>query len=104
MAVEVALHTLLKPGAEAEYDRVHAVVPDDLDQALREAGVLDWRIWRDGRHLFHLVRVQDPVRMRRVLRDHPANQSWQRRMAGLLAVADDYDDDGRGLPMVWGLP
>ena len=104
MAVEIALHTVLKPGAQARYDEVHAVIPEELDRALREAGVLGWRIWRDGQHLFHLVRVADPAHMRRTLRDHPANKVWQQRMAELLEVADDYDDDGRGLPMVWELP
>lgn len=104
MAVEITLHTVLKPGAEPEYDRVHAVIPAELAGALRAAGVLSWRIWRDGRHLFHLVRVHDPARMRQELRAHPANVSWQRRMADLLEVADDYDDGGQGLPLVWELP
>lgn len=104
MAVEIALHTRLKPGAEAAYERIHAVIPEDLDAALREAGVLSWRIWRDGPDLFHLVRVEDPVRMRRHLRDHPANAVWQRRMAELLDVPDAYDDDATGLRLVWTLP
>ena len=49
----IALHTRLKAGREAEYERVHAVIPPDLDAALREAGVHEWRIWRDGQDLFH---------------------------------------------------
>ncbi|MEU0561327.1 L-rhamnose mutarotase [Dactylosporangium sp. NPDC006015] len=103
-AVEIALHTRLRPGAEEAYERIHAVIPADLDAALREAGVLSWRIWRDGLDLFHLVRVVDPVRMRRHLRDHPANQVWQQRMAALLDVPDTYDDGATGLGLVWKLP
>lgn len=33
MAQRVALHTRLKPGKEAEYESVHAVIPPDLDWA-----------------------------------------------------------------------
>ncbi|HEU4426066.1 MAG TPA: L-rhamnose mutarotase, partial [Pilimelia sp.] len=60
----VALHTRLKPGREAEYDAVHAVIPAELDAALRAAGVRTWRIWRDGQDLFHVVEVDDYRRMR----------------------------------------
>lgn len=100
----IALHTRLKPGAEAEYERVHAVIPADLDTALREAGVHTWRIWRDGLDLFHVVEVEDYQAMRRALADHPANVPWQARMAGLLDVADDYSGDDRGVSLVWELP
>jgi L-rhamnose mutarotase len=100
----IALHTQLKPGKEAEYDRVHAVIPDDLDVALREAGVRNWRIWRDGLDLFHVVEVEDYQAMRHALRDHPANVAWQARMAELLAVEDDYSGSDSGLRPVWELP
>jgi len=47
--VAIALHTRLRAGKEAEYEAVHAVIPAELDAALRSAGVRSWRIWRDGR-------------------------------------------------------
>jgi len=100
----IALHTRLKPGKEEEYEKVHAVIPEDLDAALREAGVRAWRIWRDGQDLFHVVEVEDYQRMRTLLRDHPANVPWQARMAELLAVEDDYSGDDMGIPLVWELP
>ncbi|CAM03206.1 L-rhamnose mutarotase [Saccharopolyspora erythraea NRRL 2338] len=100
----IALHTRLEPGREADYERVHAVIPPELDAALREAGVRTWRIWRDGLDLFHVVEVADYRAMRRALRDHPANVAWQERMAELLAVEDDYSGDDTGLPLVWELP
>ncbi|RZQ60638.1 L-rhamnose mutarotase [Amycolatopsis suaedae] len=99
----VALHTRLKPGREAEYDRVHAVIPPELDTALRAAGVHSWRIWRDGLDLFHVVEVDDYAAMRARLRDDPANVAWQERMAVLLDVADDYSGKP-GLRQVWELP
>ncbi len=100
----IALHTRLAPGKEEEYERVHAVIPTDLDAALREAGVHAWRIWRDGRDLFHVVEVEDYQRMRHLLRDHPANIPWQERMSQLLEVEDDSSGDDMGLHQVWELP
>jgi len=100
----IALHTRLTPGKEDEYEAVHAVIPADLDAALRESGVHAWRIWRDGRDLFHEVEVEDYQRMRELLRDHPANLPWQHRMAQLLEVQDDYSGEDSGLRLVWELP
>ncbi|MCU7726208.1 L-rhamnose mutarotase [Actinoplanes sp. KI2] len=101
---EIALHTRLRPGKEREYEAVHATIPPALDEALRSAGVRSWRIWRDGRDLFHLVEVDDYRRMRAHLRDHPANVPWQARMAELLEVEDDYSGEDDGLHLVWRLP
>jgi L-rhamnose mutarotase len=100
----IALHTRLKPGKEQEYEEVHAVIPEELDAALRQAGVHSWRIWRDGRDLFHLVEADDYHAMRAALRDHPANVPWQKRMASLLEVEDDYSGQDSGLRRVWELP
>lgn len=100
----VALHTKLKPGKEVEYDRVHAAIPDDLDVALREAGVTSWRIWRDGLDLFHVVECEDYRQMRDHLRDHPANLPWQKQINELLDIADDYSGGDSGIRSVWELP
>lgn len=100
----IALHTRLKPGMENEYEKVHAEIPAELDGALREAGVRSWEIWRDGLDLFHVVEVLDYQRMRVFLRNHPANVPWQKRMAELLDVEDDYSGKDSGLPLVWELP
>jgi L-rhamnose mutarotase len=100
----IALHTKLKAGREADYEREHAVIPAELDAALREAGVHSWRIWRDGRDLFHVVEVDDYQAMRRALADHPANVPWQARMAELLEVEDDYSGNDLGIRKVWELP
>lgn len=100
----IALHTRLKHGQEAEYERIHATIPADLDLALRESGVHSWRIWRDGVDLFHVVECDDYAAMRAALRDHPANVPWQARMADLLDTPDDYSGGDTGLPCVWALP
>jgi L-rhamnose mutarotase len=100
----VALHTRLREGREADYDRIHATIPVELDGALREAGVHSWRIWRSGRELFHLVEVDDYRAMRAHLAAHPANIPWQAQMAELLEVEDDYSGAEPDVRLVWELP
>lgn len=100
----VVLHTRLRPGMQAEYDRVHAVIPAELAAALREAGVHTWRIWRSDRELFHLVECADYAAMRGYLRNHPVNVAWQARMSVLLEVEDDYSGAAPGVRLVWELP
>lgn len=104
MPETVALHTRLKPDAAEEYEAAHAGIPAELVAALRAAGVVNWRIWRSGEDLFHLVEVQDYQRMRHALAGLPANVAWQERMSALLAVEDDYSGNDHGIPKVWELP
>ncbi len=104
MTQKIALHTRLKPGKEADYDRVHARISDELDAALRSAGVTSWNIWRSGRELFHVVEVADYQGMRKELATNPVNIEWQAVMAELLEVEDDYSGDDMGLAKVWELP
>ena len=102
----VALHTRLRPGAEAEYEAAHRQVPGELVAAIRAAGVLRWTIWRSGLELFHVIECEDYERMLAELADLPVNVAWQERMAGLLDVVHDYGESGAtaGLPVVWELP
>ena len=100
---QIALHTVLKPGRETDYDAVHRSIPAELAAALTDFGVSDWRIWRAGQHVFHLVDVRDYHAMRAALRDLPANVAWQEQIAPLFEVADDYSGNDDGLPFVWSL-
>ena len=104
MAESIALHTKLKPGTEEEYANAHANIPEELVAALKEAGVENWRIWRSGLDLFHVVDVEDYQAMRHALAGHPSNVPWQARMAELLAVQDDYSGEDAGIQKVWELP
>jgi L-rhamnose mutarotase len=101
--VRIALHTRLKPGAEAEYEAAHEEVPEDLLRAIRAAGATKWTIWRSGQDLFHVIECEDYARLLRELEDLPVNVAWQARMAELLDVAHDYADAAAGLPVVWEL-
>lgn len=100
---QVALHTTLRPDAIEDYEAAHRRVPDALATALRRAGVQEWRIWRDGTDLFHLVDVEDYRAMRRALAEDPVNQQWQRRLRPFFTVADDYSGTDDGLRLLWAL-
>jgi L-rhamnose mutarotase len=98
---EIALHTRLTAGSVDTYQRVHAVIPVELDRALRAAGVASWKIWRDDLDLFHLVEVEDFDRMNELLAVDPADIEWQQRINALLEAASP----GPGpLDSVWHLP
>src|SRR5262245_31532760 len=97
----VALHSVLRRGREEGYDATHERIPEDLIEAHRRAGIQDWRIWRSGHDLFHLVECDDFGAAMRSLESEPANRRWQ-------AVLGDYVDHFRvtpsgtlPLPLVW---
>jgi L-rhamnose mutarotase len=102
--MQVALHTRLKPGAEAAYEAAHRDVPAALTAAIRAAGVHSWTIWRSGLDLFHVVECDDDRGMLAALERLPVNVAWQARMAELLDVV--HDDAGAldaGPPVAWRL-
>lgn len=101
---QIALHTRIAEGHEADYDREHARISDELDAALRAAGVHAWRIWRDGRDIFHLVEVEDYRAMRQQLAEDPVNLRWQEHINQFLEVVDDYGGEDSGIRPVWSLP
>ena len=101
----IALHTRLREGKEAEYDRVHAEIPAELDDLLRREGIFAWRIYRSGRDLFHYVECDDYASFLRAVKDDPVNLAWQARMSELLEVAHDYASaETNALGLVWELP
>ena len=81
---QVALHSVLAPGQEDAYEREHTHIPEEMVEALREAGVRDWAIWRSGRDLFHLVDVVDLATALETLAADPRDQRWQAHMAGFV--------------------
>jgi L-rhamnose mutarotase len=103
--VRVALHTRLRPGAEAAYEEAHRAVPSELTAAIRAAGVTRWTIWRSGLELFHVIECDDYARLLGELEELPVNVAWQARMGELVQVAHDYSQEGAaaGLPVVWEL-
>lgn len=98
---QIAIHTRIAPGCEADYDRVHAKLAPELNSAMAQAGVVNWRIWRSGRELFHLIEVNDYQRMRVELAENEHNLRWQEEINQYLEVADSYSGQDQGLTCVW---
>lgn len=99
----IALHTVLSPGCETDYERLHAAIPADVAAALQRHGVHDWRIWRSGRNVFHLIEVDDYDAMRAGLRDLPANVQWQATVGPLFDIPDDYAHEQPVVDLLWSL-
>jgi lactoylglutathione lyase len=102
---QVALHSVLAPGQENAYESEHAHIPEEMVEALREAGVRDWSIWRSGRDLFHLVDVPDLAAALDALATDPRDQRWQAHMAGYVQhfVPADTPLTRAQLRLVWTL-
>jgi L-rhamnose mutarotase len=96
----VALHSVLKPGREADYDVAHQRIPDDLLDAHLRAGITDWSIWRSGRDVFHLVECDDLPAALRQLEHDPANERWQ-EFIGAYVDRLVLSPDGPMLRLVW---
>ncbi|PXX58331.1 L-rhamnose mutarotase [Nocardia tenerifensis] len=103
--MRIALHTRLKPGAEAEYEAAHRAVPAELVAAIRAAGATSWTIWRSGTDLFHVIDCVAYDLLLSSLTELPVNIAWQARMDGYLEAAHDYSTAGvdAALPVVWEL-
>jgi L-rhamnose mutarotase len=97
-----ALHSVLREGMEAAYDTQHRTVWPDLLAELQAAGITDWRIWRSGRHLFHLVESEDFDAAMAYLAGSAVNQRWQEF---INTIVDHFEDgpDGPSLRIVWSL-
>lgn len=99
----VALHSILAPGAEADYDREHRRIPEALVESFARVGIHDWMIWRSGRDLFHVVHCDDWVAAMNGLAGDPADAAWQAHIGVYVErfIGDRPED--RPLPQIWSL-
>lgn len=93
--------TRLAPGRELDYERFHRAIPADLDRAMRHAGVLGWRIYRDGTTLTHVVEACDRMRMQALLDADPTNRAWQTQVAPYLAPEPAADVPATRGMLIW---
>jgi len=103
MPPTVALHSVLRVGSEAGYDNAHRRIPQELIEAHLRAGITDWRIWRSGNHLFHLVECDDLARALQILDEDPANLRWQETIGVFVDHFEVPSAFAEGLPLVWGM-
>jgi L-rhamnose mutarotase len=86
----VAFRMLLLPGSEKEYRRRHDQIWPDLEVELREAGIHDYRIFRDPENqcLFAVITRTRSHRMEE-LPDKPVMRRWWAMMADLMVTEAD---------------
>jgi L-rhamnose mutarotase len=99
----VALHSVLRDGSEDGYDNAHRRIPQELMEAHLRAGITEWRIWRSGRNLFHLVECDDFAHALQLLEADPANVLWQKRIGVFVDHFEVPPSFALGLPLVWGM-
>ncbi|HEX4443320.1 MAG TPA: L-rhamnose mutarotase [Galbitalea sp.] len=98
----VAWRTRLRPGHEAKYSHTHRSIPEAVATALRSAGVISWRIWRDGLTLFHVIETRDgrDAMGQRMAALGPIDPEWDELIASML----DHGDGSSMMPtLVWGM-
>ena len=74
----------VRPDKIDEYVEAHANVWPEMLQALRDAGIRNYSIFRDGNQVFGYFESDDPRRAAAYLDAHEANRRWQDAMADLL--------------------
>jgi L-rhamnose mutarotase len=87
----------LREGTERGYEEFHRAIPASLDEAMRAAGILAWRIFRNGRTLTHEVTASNRAAALSALAEDPVNQQWQLDVAPFVddTEADDTTDSGQ---------
>lgn len=85
-----AFRMTLSPGCEAEYKRRHDALWPELSDALKDAGIQEYRIFLDldSCHLFAIMWLADEHRAD-ALPQLPVMQRWWAYMADLMATHDN---------------
>ena len=94
----------VRPGYEEEYKRRHDALWPEMREALRQAGLTRYSIFRHGLTLFGYFETDDLERCIAALRDSEVNRRWSEYMAPIM----DIQIDGRTgfpflLPLQWTL-
>src|SRR5260370_42016685 len=71
----------IKREAVEDYDREHTRVWPELLAKLKDVGISDYSIFRQGQDLFLCMRVDDFNRAWEELDRDPVNQRWQQAMS-----------------------
>lgn len=95
---QIVLRKRLREGALAEYEKVHARIPQGVADDLLARGVHEWVIYRDGLDLIHVVDVEDYAAF---VVGEPMNDA----AAGWLAIVAPYleSTDGVQAEVLWKL-
>ena len=94
----VLFYLRIFPGTEAEYDRLHSAVPQELQDEIRASGFRDMTGFRRGTDVWYYAEA-DPDRAT-VFAKHgpkPAVAAWNKRFESIIAESADAD----GQPLLY---
>jgi L-rhamnose mutarotase len=100
----VAFRMTLNPGCEAEYQRRHDQIWPELAAAIRQAGVIDYRIFLDpqSRGLFAVMTRRRDHGLD-ALTDMPVMRRWWTMMADIMETAPDNAPVSHSLALMFDL-
>jgi L-rhamnose mutarotase len=92
----------VRPGYEEEYMRRHQEIWPEMVEALREAGIRNYSIFRHGLTLFGYFETDDIEKTREYLANSETNQRWSEWMDPIMKVDIDPNTDFPYLlPLQW---
>lgn len=96
----IAFRMVLHRGMTEEYRRRHDKIWPELVDALREAGVVDYRIFLDPEthHLFAVLARRCEGRRMTALRDAPVMRRWWAMTADIMETNEDASP--REVPLI----
>jgi L-rhamnose mutarotase len=100
----IAFRMMLNPGMHEEYERRHREIWPELVDALRNAGVRDYRIFFDPQthHLFAILTRTRDHRMDH-LPELPVMRKWWDYMADIMQTTPDHTPVQQALEPVFHL-
>jgi L-rhamnose mutarotase len=92
----------VRPGYEEEYKRRHDEIWPEMTDALREAGIRNYSIFRHGLTLFGYFETDDLEKTQKYLAESETNQRWSEWMDPIMKVdIDPTTDFPYLLPLQW---
>jgi L-rhamnose mutarotase len=92
----------VRPGYEEEYMRRHQEIWPEMVEALREAGIRNYSIFRHGLTLLGYFETDDIEKTREYLANSETNQRWSEWMDTIMKVDIDPNTDFPYLlPLQW---
>ena len=92
----------VRPGYEEEYRRRHDEIWPEMVEALREAGVRNYSIFRHGLTLFGYFETDDLEQTQRYLTNSEVNRRWGESMVPIMKMEIDPNTDFPYLlPLQW---
>ena len=79
----------VRPGYEEEYLRRHDEIWPEMLQALREAGIRNYSIFRHGLDLFGYFETDDLEATKAYLAENEVNARWAEYMAPIMKIEID---------------